>query len=253
MKFEFDHCYTTDPSFKFRSKLGKAGFHLDQSQVEHPNKMFCKFIYFRSRIHKENYYLEFVNNRGPKKLHTGFSLSSKNKLKNSLTSLKSLNPKYDHKNYDWKENSKDVLPGWNFVTFPKRKSQLHIWLTEYEKFNFKSKKSKSKTNTTNPNGVQSLEGFYYDLSKNDFKLFTKLLGDSKKNYFKLQNGIKLFYDLAKTTKMKSVVVSTKKYNLFKKKYKYDFIAKVGKIEGLMILNPSTGWDIVVINEKSSLK
>ena len=93
MKFKFDHCYTTDPGFKFRTKLGKAGFYIGQYQVEHPNKMFCKFIFFRGKTHKQEYYLEFVNNRGPKKLHTGFSLSSKNKLKNSLSSLKSLQPK----------------------------------------------------------------------------------------------------------------------------------------------------------------
>lgn len=87
MKFIFDHCYTSDPSFKFRSKLGKAGFDLGTYQVEHPHKLFCKFIYFKGRTHNERYYLEFVNNRGLKKLHTGFSLSSKEKLKNSLKAL----------------------------------------------------------------------------------------------------------------------------------------------------------------------
>lgn len=249
MKFDFDHTYTTDSSFKFRTKLGKAGFYLGKYQVEHPNQMFCKFIYFESKNHKEKYYLEFVDNRGPKKLHTGFSLSSKKKLKTSLPSLEPLHAKYDHKNYDWKENSKDILPGWNFVTFPKRKSELYIWITEYEKFDFKNKKSKKKITTENPNGVDSIEGFFFDISKNDLTLFTKLLGPPQKNYFKLQNGIKLFYSLSKKTKMKSVVVSTGKFNVFKKKYKFDFKTQIGNNEGLVILNPSKGWDLVVIDKK----
>ena len=60
MNFRFDHIYSADKNFKFRKKLGQAGFYLDERVVEHPGKSFCRLIML-PLVNNKKQYLEFIH------------------------------------------------------------------------------------------------------------------------------------------------------------------------------------------------
>lgn len=60
MKLRFDHTYSADQNFKYRKKLGQAGFFLDDRKIEHPGKNFCQFI-MMPLVNNKRQYLEFIH------------------------------------------------------------------------------------------------------------------------------------------------------------------------------------------------
>src|SRR5690606_12294588 len=91
------------------------GFSKVEGDVEHPGKHFCSFIEFRTP-NNDRAYLEFIHvGRGGKAIdHTGLSFRYEHDLKNYYKKLKARVPFktfYIHKNYEWKKNSVDYLPG----------------------------------------------------------------------------------------------------------------------------------------------
>lgn len=245
--FKFDHCYSSDKNHQFRTKLGKAGFHLNDNLVEHPGKLFCKFIILPTEDLKYRYYLEFVNNKGRTKMGAGISLSTDDKLIRQMKKLSSLKPTYIHKNYAWKTNSKDNLPGWNFITFNKHKSNIFSWLTEYEPSKLRKRPKKVPRN---PNGVDKIKAFIVELTKEDIKLYTAMLGKPKNSTFKTKNGVEIKYKQAKKSVIKSIAVSAPKFTQVVKKFIWDDLIVYENMPAVLIKNPNKGqWDVIITSEE----
>ncbi len=209
MKLRFDHSYCLDKNHTFRSKLGKAGFFLKDRMVEHPGKMFCRFIAFPQTSIAGYQYLEFVHigKGGSKETNPGFSLGALGSLEkfNSKLEKHGLKTTFTHKNYAWKENSVDLLPGWNFVEF-KSKSNIYTWLTEYELIKGRPRRLKAKPH---PNGAYKIVGFDFTLSPHDFKFFSQVLGSPKEQIFTLAGGVKIHFPQEKSRKIEGVSAAPK--------------------------------------------
>ena len=157
-KIFIDHCFNVDQNHRFFKKLERLGFTLDKHMMEHPGKAYCKFIVFKGENPRQRFYLEFVSiGKGGIPFHTpGLSLGYESHLAKFHKKINKLLPgKFWHKNFSWKENSQDHLPGWNFIEFktPIIKN-INIWFTEYE---FEKKRKKLKI-PNHRNAVRSLHG-----------------------------------------------------------------------------------------------
>jgi hypothetical protein len=249
MKTRFDHSYTPDKNFKFRTKLGKAGFYLGDRMVEHPGKAFCKFIFFPATKKSGKQYIEFIHvgKGGAGHARAGMSLGSLNPLEAFAQKLNTKNLKalFQHKNYEWKKNSKDSLPGWNFVFFPKHKSKIFTWLTEYE-YSEKRKSLKGK-DATHPNQVYKILALELDLNTVDLNLYTHLCGKPKKNEFLLNCGTPLKFTKAKNTRFRRIILATKDLKKLVKKFDWDELTNYEGSPGVLIKNPNPKlWDIVIV-------
>src|SRR5690606_317684 len=134
--------------------------------MEHPGKAFCRFITFKGENPRKRFYLEFVSiGRGGDTSFDcpGISFGYQTNLEKFYKKINNNFPsKYTHRNYEWKKNEKDHLPGWNFLTFDKPIiKNVNAWFTEYEATN-KSKKMKSPRHK---NAVNSLHGLILTLSR----------------------------------------------------------------------------------------
>jgi hypothetical protein len=249
MKLKFDHSFTSDQNHRFRNKLEKAGFKLEKHMVEHPGKHFCKFIYI-SVTKKAGYqYLEFIHTgKGGKDYGIpGVSLGAQEPLEPYSKKLKAkkIEVKLVHKNYDWKKNDKDRLPGWNFLDFPKHKSKIFTWLTEYEKR--KKRKSFKKTGFNHPNQVYKMVGLEAIFDTNDEALYSKMCGKPSKNEFILACGTNLSYQKGKKSRVSTIVLATKDLNKLVKKFKWDELTTYKGKPGVLIKNPDKRmWDVVII-------
>lgn len=183
----FDHTYTNDQSHKFLKKLMDLGFTKVARDVEHPGKHFCSFIEFLTP-NRDRAYLEFINvGRGGVPVnHTGLSFRYEKNLKQYYTKLKDKVPFktfYMHKNYDWKKNSVDYLPGWNFLDFKGTGFRsLQPWFTEYEN------RKKLKKMTTHKNKVSMLTGGTYVLNSKGRDFFELILRTKVKDKFEYADG-----------------------------------------------------------------
>ena len=143
-----DHIYSRTLDRSDYERMKDLGFICDESKnVEHPHGKHCSFVMLNNWQ-----YLEFVELRdfethakdhqeeieqyGHKQFN-GISLRSANPLKQYMEEKKEFlapyDPFYEHRNYFWKENSKDYLPGWNFLRFKKViMPNTCVWFTEYE-------------------------------------------------------------------------------------------------------------------------
>lgn len=248
MKTRFDHSYTTDQNFKFRTKLGKAGFKLFGHEVEHPGKHFCRFIPFPQTSIAGYQYLEFVHTGkgGNFENLPGISFGALSSLKKIDTQLKrqGLKTEFIHKNYNWKENNTDTLPGWNFVTF-KRKMKVYTWMTEYELR--KDGKTRRRKIVRHANGVHKIVAVDFTLTKEDLKFYSLLLGRPKNGTFTMECGTKIFCKIGKKSSIDRIVLATKDLNNFVKKYPWDKLTSWQNQAGAIIKNPNPKmWDVVVI-------
>lgn len=159
MSFEFDHTYMMMKDCDSFFNLKDRGFSLDTNEVEHPGALRCRFIRFPCKNPPQSgrkyQYLEFAEitdeqehrrhsekTKGrplsePELLTPGFSLRHSGGLRSAYERLKNplkdLEIEFEHKNYDWKQDSVSQLPGWNFLTFKKSLLPgIYIWATEYE-------------------------------------------------------------------------------------------------------------------------
>ena len=159
-----DHFFNQDNNFKFFRSLEKRGFKPRETMTKHPGGMSCRFIFIGN-----HQYLEFVHTKKGYKYPfggPGISLGYKEnikRLKERLDSKVNFKCAFEHRNYDWKENSTEHLPGWNFLSFANTGIRaFYPWFTEYEKRS-KTKKRRGASTIVHPNSVYGLYGVDFNL------------------------------------------------------------------------------------------
>lgn len=251
MKLRFDHSYTADQNFRFMKKLGKSGFLLRDYKVEHPGKRLCKFIMFPRIGTARMQYLEFIHcgKGGKKVLKPGLSFTCQQPVEPFANKLRSskLTAAFEHRNYDWKSNSSDRLPGWNFVRFPKVKSKIYTWLTEYEFIKYTGKFNKPPVD--HPNQVYKFVAIEAVFNKEDVYLYTKLCGKPRHGEFRLSCGTPLRFQKGEKSRINSYVLATKDLKRFVKKFPWDELTTYQGKPALRIANPDRKmWDVLIIEE-----
>jgi len=251
----FDHSYTEDLGHKFLKILERAGFSLMAEQVEHPGKQFCRFIMFNKagsgKKKRKGSYLEFVDiGRGGERINKpGLSLRYEGSLKKHFSSLKNkcgIKADYIHKNYNWKEESKRILPGWNFITFKRpRFKNIYLWFTEYElRPGIKKLPKISHRNT-----AESIYGLELCLKKSDQARLGEIL---KKNVAAEEldfDGLKLFLKKSVQTKISSIIVSCRSLKHFENISKISAKYLWRGEKAAIIKNPDKRmWDIIVVEK-----
>jgi hypothetical protein len=195
-RFFFDHANNMALTLDAFRALGERGFTLADMMVEHPGRQECYFIHFSGRGRGQSdllgrQYLEYVHvadkaatiqlareeckdfdTQFPNGMSdddfytTGLSLSCSSRLADVFSEKKSLVEKagleFSHKNYDWKNDSESLLPGWNFVTFPDASTGgMVFWITEYEpnpSLDMAETRKKREPWSLHPNGCEAVEG-----------------------------------------------------------------------------------------------
>jgi len=238
----YDHAYTLDDNHKFLKELGQLGFKIDEMIVEHPGKAICRFLKFQDSKKAQKQYLEFVSVKGAqreKHNHAGLSFRYTKGLEKYYDLLKKkdgLTPIYIHKNYNWKENDSDQLPGWNFLTFKNAPTRsIYPWFTEYEPHNLSLK---TTTNPVHPNGALKIVGVELSVTQKVHCFFEKILNSKFKKEITLSDGVKLIFKSSSKNKCDRVLIQVGKLRVFEK-----FIGR-SKLEiqetetGFLIRNPN---------------
>ena len=246
MSIRFDHIYTMDKGHKFMKKLEKAGFTLAKMVVEHPGKHICRFIYIKKLGLTGKQYMEFVHvgKGGIDYGNPGLSLASDLPLLNFDKKLKSQGIKTDfsHKNYEWKKDSVSKLPGWNFVSFPKHKSKIFTWITEYE---YSAKRHKKRPFLKNKNGINEVVGITTTLSSADIKLFSKLFGKPKNGMF-LVKGFEVHFIKAKESTILDLIFEVKDLKKYINKFEWDELTTSHGRPAVRIKNNTKNmWNVVI--------
>jgi hypothetical protein len=239
-KIYFDHCYSIDEGHNFLNILEGMGFVADHRVTEHPNVM-CKFIFF-----KNNRYIEFVHKLSGSETFTpsGFSFGysdSINTFKEELETNTTLKTSLVHKNYDWKNNDNDLLPGWDYLNFENTNFPLlHLWFTQYG----------PRPNSTfdvpvHPNGATEILGHNFIVNKEGRDFFSTLLNQKIQDEIILNDGTVLhFKDGAKNHHSAVLIHSNEDLS------KYVDGNNLITNGSLCIKNPVKGmWDIVLTNKK----
>lgn len=243
----FDHSYTEDRGHKFLKALEKAGFVLEENQVEHPGKHFCRFIMFRHGAGRA--YLEFVHiGRGGARIDKpGVSLRYGGPLKEYFKAIKGragVQAKYIHKNYDWKKDSKSILPGWNFMTFSKPAfKNIYPWFTEYEPRPGKKRASPKP----HPNTAQTIAGLEMTVRGADRPKLEKIFGRSLSGEAVSLGDFRLFTSAGRATRISALVIKCRDLDRFMAAAKIRSRTLWRGQDAAIIKNPSRGmWDIVAV-------
>lgn len=247
-----DHSYNIDQNFRFYKKLEKLGFILDEGMVEHPGKAYCKFISLHGKNKRNRYYLEFVSfGKGAPLIEKepGLSFGYSKNLESYFKKInKKIPAKFSHKNYNWKENSVDRLPGWNMLNFKKPPlKNIFTWFTEYEpRPNMKVKKVPKHKNTVN-----GIHGIRLELTNSSKKKLEIILGQKLNEKFDMGDGTIIYIQKAKVDRFASVIVTCQSLKVAKNK-----IGRSGRKslfegnEAITISPPnyekSLGWNLVLI-------
>ncbi len=243
----FDHTFTEDPKHKFLKSLEKNGFILHDKTMEHPGKSICRFIQIGRK------YLEFahIGKGGISYNKPGISFGAKDLFKYQKKVEKKSSYQIDtiHKNYNWKENSTDRLPGWNFLHFNNLRIQtFYPWFTEYE--DAPGRENIFKKNLEHPNGVNEIHGARFDLNKNGEKFFEAIFGSKLKPIVKLPCGFTFYFTFGKKTTLHRATILKSKSLIQTKKFMPKAIDTTFQDkDALLIRNPSSNarmWDIVII-------
>ncbi len=210
-KIFFDHAFNEDPNHHFFKRLGKLGFTLSDMKVEHPGKAHCRFIELEGNTNRGKAYLEFVRvGKGGKSFNAaGLSLGYKENLESFYKKIsKKLKAHFFHKNYDWKKNSTDKLPGWNMITLlnpPMR--NIYTWFTEYEEHS--SRKKKAKLAPKHANTVYGIYGLDLVLTDKAHLYLETLLGKKLKEKTRLSDGTYLFIKKGSVNYFKNIILKCK--------------------------------------------
>jgi|GEM_PF-1701311 len=238
----YDHAYTLDKGHKFLRELEKLGFTLNEQTVEHPGKAFCRFIMFSDPKRNLRQYLEFVDVRGKnqerKRKSPGLSFRFLKSLESYYKKLKkkpSLRPKFNHKNYQWKENSKDRLPGWNFVDFNSIPTKsLYPWFTEYEP---SPHRKKSPKKSAHPNGAYEIGTIEISVTPKVKGFFSDILSTKIKDHLVLGNGVKIFFKASSKNRFERILVRVKSLKRFEKFIGKTSLTVTKTSRGYLIHNP----------------
>jgi hypothetical protein len=244
-KLYFDHTFTTDQNHKFLKKLEKHGFTLETKMTEHPDAK-CRFIKFNNFQ-----YLEFASVLDTTKFESaGMSFGYAGKLKNFNQTLlkKGLHTKFTHRNYDWAINSKDYLPGWNFVSFQKLGFKtIYPWITEYELR--PEMKERPKHIADHPNGVNHIVGHEFQINSKGREFFEALLARKIKDNYEFKDGVIFYFEEGRKNLHKNVVLKSDNFKLAAKFFKPKQIVDWKGREAIHIENPSGNermWGIYII-------
>ena len=242
----FDHCYTPDQNHRFLKRLESLGFTLNPDTVEHPGKSFCRFIMFRCpEISGRKFqYLEFIHIGAKKpRSYSGLLLGYAGSLKKFAEKLTSrIDVEFTHKNYNWKENSKDYLPGWNFLSFKNIGIRtMHTYFVQYEKGAKRHKRPVQK----HSNGVESIYAVEFEVDKRGRSFFQKIFGSRWGEKIKAQNVL-FSFTVGKRNDIRRVILKSKNIDKFIASYDIDEEIVWNGRRGALIKNPSNKWDIVVI-------
>lgn len=201
----FDHCFSRWVPLAQYETLATLGFTIDSARVvEHEGGQFCRFLGIG------DHYLEFVDIQddatffaaNPDGTLPPFStgLSLKTPTGTSLEELfprisKTLvdfEPELEHKNYSWKENNTERLPGWNFLLFKVHPiKNLLLWCTEYEMS--PGRASRTSIPKVHENTVSSVRGFVLNLDPSERAAVEAVTGSRFSNgELSLSDGIRLF-------------------------------------------------------------
>ena len=249
-KIFIDHCYNVDQGHKFFKKLEKIGFTLDKNTMEHPGKAYCKFIIFKGENSRQRFYLEFVSiGKGGTPFYVpGLSFGYESNLAHFHKKIhNALRANFWHKNFAWKENSQDHLPGWNFIEFKKPIiKNINTWFTEYETAGRRKKLKVPKHKNT----VESLHGIILTLTTKSKKNLETLLGCKIKEQKVLKDGVTIYIQSGKTDRFESIIMNSKNINKSK-----EVIGRSGKMvnvlgeEMIQIQPPKNknilGWNILI--------
>lgn len=194
--------------------------------------------------------MEFVHvgKGGVKVTKPGLSLGSKSSLEkfNKTLMSKGLKTNFIHKNYEWKKDSTSRLPGWNFITFPKHKSDIYTWLTEYEA---SSKRKNKKQLPKHKNNIQRFVGLTAELGLQDLKLLTTMFGLPKHNVFKLKDGFEIHFTKAKKSRILDVIFEVPDLKKYITKFKWDELTVSHGAPGVRINNNTKNMWNVIIRQK----
>jgi hypothetical protein len=249
----FDHTYGRDLNHRFLKKLQKFGFSLMPDVVEHPGKLFCRFIMFSSATPKTFSYLEFVHigRGGESRSVPGLSFGYSRNLEGYYKKLKRGKSPYGfefrHRNYAWKKDSRSRLPGWNFLDFKHLGFRgFYPWITEYEPH--PGKKRHNKPRKTHANGVTKIVAFEMELDKKGERFLSFVTGKKiRQQKIQLKDGTTFYYFSGRRNRIKTVVLKCKNLGKIEKKYKFDAEIKVGSQRALLIRNPDPKmWNLAVI-------
>lgn len=246
----FDHSYTQDKNHRFLMRLERLGFTISSETMEHPGGAVCRFILFNAKNPRKRNYLEFVHTKPGHKAKTiaGFSFGYANGLEKFHKKIKKKIPsKYIHRNYNWKEDSRNRHPGWNFLTFknPGIKS-FYPWITEYERPKGWSPK-KRKTPRPHANKIDSIVGFEFEINSSGAKFFKNMCGRKNESVLKFGQGVKFYFNEGRSTKIKNVILHSPNLKNFIKKYKVDGEITFQGRPAALIKNPDPKmWNIIII-------
>jgi len=244
-KLYFDHTFTTDQNHKFMKKLERYGFTLEPNTTEHPGAK-CRFIRFNDRK-----YLEFASVADLSKFESaGMSFGYAGKLKtfNQTLIKRRIVTKFEHRNYDWATNSKDYLPGWNFVTFEKVGFKtMYPWITEYELR--PGMKERPLHVANHANGVNHIVGHEIMVNKKGREFFQALLGKKLKDKFEFKDGITFYFHDGPKNLHKSVILKANSFNQAAKYFKQRQLVQFRGQQAIYIENPSKNermWDLIIV-------
>ncbi len=180
-----DHTYNTVHDEKFKTQLSAGGFILNPKSREHPGSLLCHFVFIGPpAITHQPRYLEFcqirdrqayvdeqktdenfdMKNIDQRLIIKGLSFGYTADFRDYVKILNEQSPQvksdYSHKNFNWKENSTDHLPGWGFIEFPRAPLQqdLYIWFTH------RDQTTDPYSEEQHPNGARKIVGAVIDLS-----------------------------------------------------------------------------------------
>lgn len=251
-KIKLDHIYCIDQDFVYFNYLKQVGFKCEAKTVEHPGGVKCKFIYLEGANKKNDFYMEFVSfseKMSPLNIRPGISLAIGGSLLEHYKKMQNkIKCRYIHKNYKWKENSKDYLPGWNMVEFEKNFIRdIFVWFTEYEY----SPERKLRKAPHHPNGVIGLTEVVLELKLNSQKKIEKIIGSKIAKNYEFSNGIKLSIVRSRKDRVRSLVLKTKKpSSAFKLVDKQKKIIRYGEEFGIELNGPSKRtenmWNIIIV-------
>lgn len=246
----FDHTFTRDDGHKLLKRMQRLGFTLNPTTVEHEGKHMCRFIMFptQGRSSRKSQYLEFIHvpKGGERVKKPGLMLGAIKGLEALGKKLKRSAPFdaiFTHKNYEWKTNSKDRLPGWNFLGFKNHGVRgYYTYMLEYEP---SPSRKKSKI-PAHANGVYAIHAIEMGVNKVGYGFLSQVFGKKLKPSQSLVCGTKLNLFPGRHNEISRVILKSKNVSTFISKYKVDEEITWNGQPAALIRNPSGMWDIVVI-------
>ncbi len=277
----FNHTYFHSTDKSFLEILNKAGFSIADNTTDHPGSIQSYFIFIGDLMPgpKETYltpaYLEFSFIRDPQTYlknneayaetndpksplkWKGYSLGASQGLKKYSEKIaKKLKTELKHKNYNWKQNSTDQLPGWNFLVFPESPFNYYFytWFTESDS----NHPNKNRSYESHSNGAKNISGIVLDIQNEDQTQFLELITDNKFKDGILSVGKNHFiYRYNLLTKMEKALLKNKEHQ-----YKAVLIeADTKKLDSIplpyekplfrgkkvkIVRFPKTQWDIFLL-------